>query len=190
MTYPPQPPNDPNQPYGQQPQQPYGQQPQPGQYSDQYGQAPQYQPPVTPQPKPKKKWPWIVGGIVAILVIAAAVGGGKDKDEDKTATSATSTAAVAPLVPQTTNEAVKVTTTTPEPTVVPEVTLPDVAGQNGAIVQDKLEKLGLTNVSFGSADEKDKVVLLLTNWTAVSIEPAPGTIVAGDDLVVVTMTKK
>lgn len=183
MTHPPQPPNDPNQSYGQQPQQPFGQQ-------SQQGQFPPFQPPVTPQPKAKKKWPWIVGGVVALLVVVAAVGGGEDTDAEKTSTPATTSAAVAPLVPQATSEPAKVTTTTPEPTAAPQVTLPEVAGQNGAIVQDKLKKLGLTNISLGSADDKDKLVIMPNNWTAVSIEPAPGTVVAGDDLVVVTLTKK
>lgn len=150
-----------------------------------YGQPPQQ---LVPAPKKTKKWPWIVGGIVVLLVIAGIVGGGDKDNDEKTATAATSTAAIAPVVPQVTTKAAAPTTT--EPAVVAEVTLPDVSGQNGAIVQDKLKKLGLTNVTLASADVNDTMVLLVANWTAVSIEPAPGTIVAGDDLVVVTMTKK
>ncbi|OYD70956.1 PASTA domain-containing protein [Rhodococcus sp. OK302] len=168
MTYPPQNPNEHQQPYGQQPQ---------------------FQAPI--QPKPKKKWPWIVGGVVVLLVIVGMVGGGDKDKEDKAAATVTTSVAVAPLAPKaTTTKAAAPTTTTVEPVVVAEVTLPDVAGQNGAIVLDKLKKLGLTNVTTASADLKDTVVLLAANWTVVSIEPAPGTIVAGDDLVVVTMTKQ
>ena len=70
MTQPPQDPNQPSgdqpygqhpqQPYGQQPQQPYGQQPPQG-YPAQYGQP--YQP-----PKKKKKWPWILLAIFVVLI--------------------------------------------------------------------------------------------------------------------------
>ncbi|HMS75939.1 MmpS family transport accessory protein [Gordonia sp. (in: high G+C Gram-positive bacteria)] len=54
-------------PQGQYPQQPYGQQP--------YGQQPyggQY-PPQMPPARKRKKWPWILGGI--ILLFVAMVGG-------------------------------------------------------------------------------------------------------------------
>ncbi|ROZ49410.1 hypothetical protein EEB13_05670 [Rhodococcus sp. WS3] len=192
-----QPPQDPKQPFGQQPQQPYGQQPYGQQPQQPYGQQPGqfgpppggYQPTQQPAPiqKKPKKWPWIVGGVVVILVIAGMVGGGDKEADEKTATVATSTVAIAPVAPQVTTKAAA---TTVEPVVAAEVTLPDVSGQNGAIVQDKLEKLGLTNVRLASADANDTVVIMVANWTAVSIEPAPGTIMAGDDLVVVTMTKK
>ena len=190
-----QPPQDPNQPYGQQPQQPYGQQPpqQPyGQPQGQFGPPPGgYQSTQQPAPiqKKTKKWPWIVGGVVVVLVIAGLVGGGDKETDEKTASTATSTVAIAAVAPQVTTKAAAPTTTV-EPVVVTEVALPEVSGQNGAIVQDKLEKLGLTNVTLASVDENDTVVIMVANWTAVSIEPAPGTIVAGDDLVVVTMTKK
>ncbi len=80
------------------------------------------------------------------------------------------------------------TSTTTAPVV--DVTLPDVAGQNGAIVSEQLTELGLTNVQLASQDTEDKVVLNPANWTAVSIEPEPGTVVSSDSLVVVTMTKE
>ena len=49
-------------PQGQYPQQPYGQQPYGGQY-----------PPQMPPARKRKKWPWILGGI--ILLFVAMVGG-------------------------------------------------------------------------------------------------------------------
>lgn len=79
------------------------------------------------------------------------------------------------------------TTTAPSPVI--DVTLPEVAGRNGAIVRDELEALGLTNVMLGSSDARSTVVVLPQNWTAVSIEPAPWTVVKSDSLVVVTLTK-
>ncbi|MGH3931329.1 MAG: hypothetical protein ACRDTF_15315 [Pseudonocardiaceae bacterium] len=78
----------------------------------------------------------------------------------------------------------------PVPAAPTQVVLPEVAGRNGKIVLDELEKLGLTNVDTASADENDTVVLLPANWTAVEIEPAAGTTVYSDDTVVVTLTKK
>lgn len=105
MTYPPQPPYDPNQAqpqqqfpqaqqpaYGQAPQQPYGQTPPPP-----YGPPPGYQPPATPPqgPKKKKKWPWVVGIIVAIIVISSLANGG-DKEETPSASSTTQQA-IAPI---------------------------------------------------------------------------------------------
>ncbi|GAA0968580.1 PASTA domain-containing protein [Actinocorallia libanotica] len=71
-----------------------------------------------------------------------------------------------------------------------KVRLPKLVGLNGAIAQDKLEQLGLENVQFGSQDEEDKVVLLVTNWTVVKQSPKPGTRVGPKDLVVLTMTKE
>lgn len=82
------------------------------------------------------------------------------------------------------------TSTTPAPVPVVDVTLPDVAGRNGAIVSEELTELGLANVQLASQDTEDKIVLNPANWTAVSIEPEPGTVVSSDSLVVVTMTKE
>jgi hypothetical protein len=41
-------------------------------------------PPVSQQPKPKKKWPWIVGGLTAVIVVAAIAGG---SNSDKSAST-------------------------------------------------------------------------------------------------------
>lgn len=77
--------------------------------------------------------------------------------------------------------------TTPAPV---EVVLPEVAGRNGQIVVDDLEDLGLTNVTLASRDAEDKFVVLPANWTAVKIEPGPGTTIMSDDTVVLTLTKQ
>jgi hypothetical protein len=99
-----QPPQDPNQPYGQQPQQPYGQQPPPQPYGQpqpgQFGPPPGgYQPTQQPEPAKKKakKWPWIVGAIVVVIIIASVAGGKEeDKTDTATATSTTTSAVGAP----------------------------------------------------------------------------------------------
>ena len=61
----------------------------------------------------------------------------------------------------------------------------DLTGQNANIAEDKLEALGLTNVTLSSANPKYTMVLLPEKWTVVSIEPAPGTTVSAADPVVV-----
>jgi len=69
--------SDPNppQPRGQYP---YGQQPPAD--APYYGQ----QPPVSQPPKKRRKWPWIVGGIVAFLIVISAVSGhGSDSNKSE-----------------------------------------------------------------------------------------------------------
>jgi hypothetical protein len=70
-----------------------------------------------------------------------------------------------------------------------QINIPEVSGQNAEIVRKKLEKMGLTDVSLSSANPKYSVVVLASNWTCVSIEPAPGTVVMSDDPVVVKVYK-
>ena len=70
-----------------------------------------------------------------------------------------------------------------------QITIPEVHGQNAEIVRKKLEKLGLTDVSLSSANPKYSVVVLASNWAAVSIEPRSGTVVSSDDPVVVKVYK-
>jgi beta-lactam-binding protein with PASTA domain len=71
-----------------------------------------------------------------------------------------------------------------------QITIPDVTGQNAEIAQNSLEKLGLTRVRLSSANPKYSMVLLAANWTVVSVDPAPGTLVNSDDPVVVKVTKE
>ncbi len=113
--------------------------------------------------------------LFACLVIAGCGAGTTSAPSTVTVTSAQAADATAAS-----------TTTKP---VAEQVTIPDVAGQNAEIAQSKLEKLGLTNVSLASANPNYSVVLLVRNWTVVGIEPAPGTVVRGDDPVVVKVTK-
>ena len=82
MTTPP--PNDP----GQYPQQPYGQQP----------------PPYYPPPKPKKKvWPWVLGGVILVVILmfggCLALLGGAANEVDKALSSATFTTPNTPTTP-------------------------------------------------------------------------------------------
>jgi hypothetical protein len=92
MTTPP-PPDQPQQPYGQQPygqqpQQPYGQQPYPPQGYPPPGYPPQ-------QPKKRKVWPWVVGGVILVVILlfggCLALIGGAANEVDKAISSATNT---------------------------------------------------------------------------------------------------
>lgn len=147
-------------------------------------QMPPSGPPQGPGPKKpaSSKWAW---GIVAALglVVIAAIASGGDKNQ-RSQTAAVSTPAV------TTARAALPTSLAPLPAAPEIVTLPEVKGRNGAIVQDELKKLGLTNVRLASKDLYDSLVILPENWTAVSIEPGAGSKVATDQTVVVTMTKQ
>lgn len=70
-----------------------------------------------------------------------------------------------------------------------QITIPDVSGKNAEIVRKNLKNMGLTDVSLSSANPKYSVVVLASNWTCVSIEPTPGTVVKSDDPVVVKVYK-
>ncbi|WP_138997023.1 DUF4352 domain-containing protein [Rhodococcus zopfii] len=52
--------------------------------------------PPAPQPKKKRKWPWIVGGIVAVFVVASVAGGGDDKPSGSSAPDSPARAADTP----------------------------------------------------------------------------------------------
>lgn len=80
-------------------------------------------------------------------------------------------------------------TTTETTASVVQLTVPDVTGQNAEIAREHLEDMGFTEVSLSSANPKYSVVVLATNWTVVSIEPGPGTVVNSDDQIVVKVYK-
>lgn len=78
----------------------------------------------------------------------------------------------------------------PAAPVLSGITIPDLpAGTNAEIVRDKLQDLGLTNVDLASANPDYTNVFLPKNWTLVSIEPSPGTVVQASDPVIVKVTK-
>lgn len=71
-----------------------------------------------------------------------------------------------------------------------QIIVPEVRGQDGDTVRKTLRKLGLTDVSMSSTNPQYGVVMLESCWTAVSIEPPPGTVVAADHPVVVQVYKE
>lgn len=68
--------------------------------------------------------------------------------------------------------------------------MPNMVGQNAAVADDQLRKLGFTKIQYGSQDPNDTVVLLLSNWTVTKQSTAAGTQVTTDTLIVLTCTKK
>ncbi|MEV0217839.1 hypothetical protein, partial [Micromonospora sp. NPDC050695] len=62
-------------------------------------------------------------------------------------------------------------------------------GSNAAGAQDKLKRLGITNIKLGSQDEFDTLVILPENWTVKKQSQKAGAKVALDELVVLTCTK-
>jgi len=77
-----------------------------------------------------------------------------------------------------------------QPAAPAKVTMPNLKGQNGAIAQDALKQLGLTNIRLAADPASGKsTVLLPENWTVTKVEPAAGTQVSTSQLIVLTMTK-
>jgi len=79
------------------------------------------------------------------------------------------------------------------PTTPPAVQLripTGLVGGNALIVHDQLERLGFTNVVYGSADPDDTFVVLAQNWTVRKVEPAEGTTLASNQPIVLTCSKK
>ncbi|MGX4657838.1 PASTA domain-containing protein [Micromonospora sp. SCSIO 07396] len=68
--------------------------------------------------------------------------------------------------------------------------MPNVKGMNAAVADDKLRKLGFTNIQYGSQDENDTVVLMLPNWTVTKQSAKAGSKMLPDDLIVLTCTKQ
>ena len=75
------------------------------------------------------------------------------------------------------------------PAPAPDITLPDITGVNADLAQEQLEKLGLKNVEFASANPKYSVVVLARNWTVTGMEPAAGNTVKAGDTVILKVYK-
>lgn len=81
-------------------------------------------------------------------------------------------------------------TSSPSPAGPKTVAMPRVTGENAAVADDKLRKLGFTNIQYGSQDRDDTVVLLLSNWTVTKQSTASGKKIKTDTLIVLTCTKQ
>jgi hypothetical protein len=141
----------------------------------------------------------IVGAAV-VLVIGCCTGLyiiGSQESPDASAPATSAPAGVVRSAPAVTSEPAAAAAETSAPAVevssspaVKTVTMPKVTGQNAAVADDKLRKLGFTNVTYGSQDENDTVVLLLANWTVTKQSAKAGSKVRTDTLIVLTCTKQ
>jgi hypothetical protein len=162
--------------------------------------------PVYSQPMPpvkKNNTPLIVGiigGAVALVLLCCGglyvIGSEDQKKQDASSPDAvvTTGAALLPEVQATTAAPTETppTTTAPRSTAPAgpkTATMPKVTGENAAVADDKLRKLGFTNVQYGSQDKEDTVVLLLSNWTVTKQSTKAGAKVGADTLIVLTCTK-
>lgn len=191
----------------------YGQQPpypprQPGPPPPQGGWGPptgQYPPPGYPAVPPRKnRNPLIIAVAVSVVVVfcmlIGAVGILAGGEGDPTAGTATvrattgqevdglgATATAAPIDTPPTSKPAPAATTAP---TVKTVTMPKVTGENAAVADDRLRKLGFTNIQYGSQDQEDTVVLLLSNWTVTKQSTQSGKKIKTDTLIVLTCTKQ
>ncbi|WP_030158672.1 PASTA domain-containing protein [Glycomyces sp. NRRL B-16210] len=115
---------------------------------------------------------WSAVAAVAALIIACSSGGGDDPAPAEETTAA--------------EEA----TAAEESAEAAEAEVPDLVGKNAAIAYDELRALGFTNITLGSVDKEDTVVLMMSNWSVVEVEPEPGTVLSTDSTVVLMCTKQ
>lgn len=122
----------------------------------------------------------VIAGIVVLCCVGATIVGMVTDDKPKAITT-----------PVVTTPPAKATAS-PSPTTSPvvPVTMPNVTGQNAAIAQDTLKKAGFTNITLGSADPNDSLVVLPQNWTVKEQSTAAGETIPSDTLIVLTCTKK
>lgn len=142
----------------------------------------------------------IIVGAAVVLTVLCCSGLyiiGSQEQKDSASPRATRTVAAGQPQPAATSEAPATATSepaapvpSPSAPVVKTVVMPKVTGENAAVADDKLRKLGFTNIQYGSQDEDDKVVLLLTNWTVAKQSTKAGAKVKTDTLIVLTCTKQ
>lgn len=183
--------------------------PQPGPQHDPWQDAGRIPPPPTgfglpvpgapPPPRKRNNTPLIIGLVAGALVLVlgccgvlAAIGSQEDDPQASAETGTPAVAVVSPSAPAATTAAAKPAPTTASPAApaVKTVAMPKVTGKNAAVADDELRRLGFTNVRYGSQDENDTVVLLLSNWTVTKQSTKAGTKVKVDTLIVLTCTKE
>ena len=159
------------------------------------------QPPFAPAPPPKRSLSTgaviaiVVGSLLAICCIGSVVLVAVSPDNTTNTTTVAadaSRAAAAPSVAPSSESSAdpEPTLAAPKPTKPSKIKVPNLTGQNAQIAQDKLEKLGFTNVQLGSVDEGDTMVILAANWTVVKQEPKAGSMLDPDDTIVLSCSKQ
>lgn len=160
-------------------------------------------PPLAPVPPKKsgKKWPWIVGGVVAVLVVAGIASGGDKDESDSAAAGPTSTApaarptsaaarptttqpAVAPLQsPAAAPPAVSPAPVAPAAPVAPPAAaaaapvaamMPDVVCMNLQAAQDRIQEAGVFFSRSADATGAGRRQVVDSNWIVVGQTPPAG----------------
>jgi hypothetical protein len=156
-----------------------------------YQQPQQYPPAVhswTPPPPAPKQHPLkIIGIICAGLLGVCVLGGVANAIKGSSDPSPATTQAVAVVTPSADRQ--EPASLSPIEDSKP-VKMPDVRGQNAAVAQDYLHKLGFTNIRLGTQDDLDDWVVLPENWTVKKQSMKAGRKVPTDTLIVLTCTKQ
>ncbi|WP_213453353.1 PASTA domain-containing protein [Rhizomonospora bruguierae] len=139
----------------------------------------------------------ILAGVAGLVVgCCGGIGIGsslKDKPAEKATASTAEATTEAPAVVAEPPAPTPTATTPPTPpstTAAASAVMPDVVGQNAAVAEDELRRLGFTKIQLGSQDEHDTVVILAANWTVTKQSTGAGERVPLDTLIVLTCTKK
>jgi hypothetical protein len=154
-----------------------------------------------PKKRPNSTLIAAIVGVAVVLVIGCCTGLyiiGSEQDPDGASPGVTATAGSVQSEPTATSEAgvppaaptSQAAEPSPSGTPAKTVTMPKVVGENAAIADDKLRKLGFTNIQYGSQDENDTWVVLLQNWTVAKQSAKAGSKVSTDTLIVLTCTKE
>lgn len=122
--------------------------------------------------------------VVSVMIgCVALLGPSQNKPQESTAAKDVPTATPTP-----TRKTGKPAPLSP-PDEVASVRMPDVKGQNAAVAEDHLSKLGFTNIDFGTQDPVEGFVVLPENWTVKKQSAKPGRKILADTLIVLTCTK-
>ena len=153
--------------------------------------------PVPSTPINRKPWFWIaISGTVLLLACCLGVAVSAFQSDDPAAGD-TGAASQAPQESPSANESPDESADesedepTQESPEVAEIEIPSVIDMNAAVARDELERLGFTNVQFGSLDEEHNTlgVLVPANWTVVEQSHAPGSMVLTDAVIVLGCVK-
>jgi PASTA domain len=68
------------------------------------------------------------------------------------------------------------------------IAMPNLVGENAAVAEDRLRKLGFTDITFGTLDGRMAVVLP-QNWTVRAQSTAPDERIAADTKIVLGCTR-
>ncbi len=145
----------------------------------------------------------VVVAVAAVIVVAAVAGGlalaGRDEDRSAAPPAPAAPAPVGTGAAATTSSGpAPVGTPTTSPAVTPAVTsaaparaaMPDLVGKNAAAARIELERLGFSDVRFGSQDAADPDVVLPQNWTVTRQSTAAGAQVPTDTAIVLTCARR